>query len=318
MADASTDLLGELRSLRRGRGVHAPHLAAALGARLRAVCGVVDGDDPAAVRRKVIDRLDELSRMLPADLRVAAAAALGLRPETDHAFLSQRIQWLAEHLDREERTARRRVDSALIALAEAAARRGHPAAQACAPDGCYVEKLSSVVLLDRETPRAIERRRIVALRDGTDRITAAISLPRDPADRPGSHDLIAEVLYGGTLVAKNHRTESEFAFELRFPRPLAAGDRHEYAIDFRLPAGQRMRTHYVYTSPRRCDIFDLRVRFADRQPELAWSVPGVFNRALDDGQPCGELLSPDGAGEIRVLFRELTPGYCYGLQWRLP
>ncbi len=163
---------------------------------------------------------------------------------------------------------------------------------------------------------AIERRGIVAERDGIDRIAALITLPKDPTDRTGPHDLLMEVLYGATLVSKEHDTDSRFRFVLKLPTPLRAGERHEYGLLFRVPRNQLMRTHYVFTSPRRCDSFDLRIRFDPRRlPERIWRVEELFHRDVDDRRPSQDLLTVDPVGELHLRFSDLKPGFGYGAQW---
>lgn len=317
----SIDLLEELKTLRKGRGVYTPRIEAQVGPGLRAACGVTIGDEKATIRQKVIERLSEFASTLPGDLGLAATAALAVHPQARQAFLNQRIQWLAERLGRDERTARRRMDDGIAQLAEVMGRHatGSARPQAGPNEGWYVAEFSAALMLDRPAPVAIERRRIVAESDGIDQISFAISLPRDPTDRSVSRDLLGEVIYGGTLVAKEHASDSQFRFVLKLPLPLRVGDQHEYAMIFQVPPNQPMRTHYVHISPRRCDLFDLRIRFdAERLPEQLWRVSGLFHRALDDGQPSGEMLIPDDAGELHLQFHDLMPGFGYGVQWKNP
>ncbi|HSV67221.1 MAG TPA: hypothetical protein VLJ59_15090 [Mycobacteriales bacterium] len=325
MGAPSTDLLIELKVLRKGRGLYAPKIDAQVGPALRTLCGI-DGDDDAAVmRQKLVDRLSEFAQTLPPDLELAVTAALALHPDAHQLFLNERIRWLADRLGRDDRTARRRVDEGLDRLAEAAAAgRGRvsperPAGGGSMQEGWYVDECHALLRLDRPSPEAIERRVIVADRDGIDEIVAAITLPRHPAGRRGSHDLIVEVLYGATLVRKEHDTPSRFRFVLSLPTTLRAGERHEYMLVLRVPPDQPMRSHYVFTSPRRCDLFDLRIRFdPDRMPEDIWKVNGAFHRDIDDEEPVGDRLHPDSACEVHVQFRDLSPGFGYGAQWKNP
>lgn len=309
--------LVELKALRKGRGVFAPQLADHVGPVLRGVCGVGDRDDTATIRRKLIERLSELAAALPDDLGLAATVALAIHPEARQAFLNQRIQWLANHISRDGRTARRRVDDGIVQLAEVAADR-YASGQGPGPrsEHWYVSQLRAVVLLDRSSPWCIETRRIVAGQDNLDRLTLAVSLPRDPAADTGPHDLGVEVLYGGVLAPKRLTGASQFRFELRLPHALRSGESHEFALTLKVPDSQPMRSHYVHTSPRRCDSFELRIRFGPgHQQRQVWRVDGLFHRELDELTPAGELLRPDPAGDLYLDFANLAPGFAYGVQW---
>jgi hypothetical protein len=320
MAASATELLDELKALRKGRGVHTGKISEHVGPGLREICGITTADGEEAVRRKLTNRLGALIRTLPDDLALAVQAALGLHAEAQHPFLGDRVQWLADQLKRDRRTARRRLDDGLVRLAQAAAGPATPAPQQANQndDGWYVADFHALLRLDKPAPEAIERRAIVAERDGIDSIDALITLPRDPTDRSGGHDLLMEVLYGATLVRKEHNADSQFRFVLQLPRTLRVGERHEYAALFRVPDNQLMRSHYVHYSPRRCDLFDLRIRFhPDRRPEDIWRVNETFHRALD-GPPAGDRLTLDQVGELHLEFRGLRPGFGYGARWTEP
>jgi hypothetical protein len=116
--DENTRLCRELAQLRRGRGLDATDITMRVGPGLREVCDIGEHDTPVTVRRKLIQHIDGSSRFLPTDLRLAALAALGLHEEASGEFLDRRITWLAMRLDRDSRTARRRVDQAFVLLSQ--------------------------------------------------------------------------------------------------------------------------------------------------------------------------------------------------------
>src|SRR5437763_6082513 len=124
--ESSFPFVRELNELRRGRGLDAADLHQRIGPCLREACGITGADQPSAARLKLVLRLTELCGRLPADLRLAALAAFGLHEEAAGEFLDRRISWLASVLDRDPRTARRRIDLAL--------RRPHELLGAPAPD----------------------------------------------------------------------------------------------------------------------------------------------------------------------------------------
>ena len=82
-------------------------------------------------------------------------------------------------------------------------------------------------------------------------------------------------------------------------------------------AGQRMTPHYVHVPYRRCDEFELRIRFSEHaMPADARRINAAFHREIEDRQPDTEILRPDDAGEIHVRFTDLRVGFAYGAQWR--
>src|SRR5689334_6684299 len=116
----TTNLVRELKTLRKGRGVHAGRIVDKVGAGLAAACGITRADGPAAARQKLVTRLTELVEQLPEDLQLAARAAFGLIPDVRHPLYQERVGWVASMIDRDARTVRRRVDEAVDQLAELA------------------------------------------------------------------------------------------------------------------------------------------------------------------------------------------------------
>jgi hypothetical protein len=326
MEQQDTALLLELKTLRKGRGINTARLPEQIGPLLRELAAVEKHDATGIVRQKVTDALDRLAESLPADLALAARAALSLHPEAQQPFLAERVQWLADQLERDVRTARRRVDLGLTALAEralvpTAADTAVPAPRAPLSrepddDPWHIREFRAVLRLDQPTPEAIEQRVVVANEDGLDRLDALITIPRDREVRTGSHDLMMEVLYGATIISRERVTGSRFKYGLQLPRPLYAGEAHEYALLFRLPPNQPMRTHYVYTTHRRCDAFDLRIRFdPERLPDQVWRVNQGYLGDLDDETAPRDVVDVDRTGEVHLVFHRLRLGFGYGAQW---
>src|SRR5262249_33507520 len=121
MVVQSAEFATELKTLRKGRGIYVPQIGDRVGPALREVCGVVVGDTAGEMRRKVASRLEEMGARLPEDLQVAGLAALAIHAGARLPFYQDRIRWVARYLDRDERTARRRVDDGIGQLAEMAA-----------------------------------------------------------------------------------------------------------------------------------------------------------------------------------------------------
>lgn len=186
-----------------------------------------------------------------------------------------------------------------------------------AAEGWYVESLSALLRMDAEPIEAVEQRTIVATVDDLAEISTAISIPRDTGDVSATHGLDVELLHGGSLERREQPYESFFRNVIALPKPLHAGERHEYALRLRLPAGQPMAPHYVHVPLQRSDHFDLRVRFSlERLPEFVWKLDGVTTTVLYESHPASEQVTPDRFGEVHMTFRELRPGLSYGLRWQ--
>jgi hypothetical protein len=308
-------LAGELRALRKGRGVQSPTIADAVGPQLSVVCGIAMGDSPANIREKLAGRLGALAKKLPQDLRAVVVAALALTPETQGPFLQDRVQRLADQESRDARTIRRRVDEAINMLAQLAVRAATTPARTDG-DGWRVERLESLLRMDVESPVCFERRFIVAESSGVEEVRELMTLPRGAEPGSAEHDVGVEVQYGVELVRRERIRDTRFAFVLRLPRALSAGDSHDYGLVLRVPPGQPMRTHYVFFPKRPCESFALRVRFpAGAVPRNIWKVAEVFHRDLDDEQLSREELVADRVGEVCVDFDGLIAGHGYGVQW---
>jgi len=315
---AETTLTEELKRLRKGRGVHASNIGERAGPALRRLCGIRPDDGPAAIRDRLTTTLTELAARLPDDLRLALLVELGLHAVATAPKLGERLDWLAGQLARDARTARRRADLACERFTEAVGELpdAQPNGRPEEDDGWYVRRFTALVKLDGKAPEVTETRMVVATRDGIGELDTEFSLPRHPGDRRPNHDLGVSLLYGGRLVRRRRRSESHFSFSVELPAVLGTGQHHEYALQLRVPDGQPVRQHYVFIPHRRCDLFEMRLRFDPRRmPRRLWRVTESPLRVVDDGVPSGELLRPDAAGEVHEIFPGPRQGFAYGVQW---
>jgi hypothetical protein len=290
------DLVVELKALRKGRGLLASRIGERIGAGLRMVCDVREDDGPAVIRQKVARRLELLAGDLPADLRMAVLAAFAIAPDVRLPFYQDRVSWTASRLNRDPRTARRRIDAGIDHLAQLATVRPlappRPAASAATEAAWRTAELRVIVALDRPLPEVIELHRIVAGRPGL----ASVGVPV-----PGA----ADVLYGATRV---HRGT------VGLPGELVRGAEHEFALQYRLPDAAV--AHVVRTLDHPCDLFDLRVRFPD-PPRRIWPLRGVLDRDIAGPEHTGKPISPDAANELHLVFHGLTAGLAYGARWEV-
>jgi hypothetical protein len=101
------------------------------------------------------------------------------------------------------------------------------------------------------------------------------------------------------------------------PRPLRAGERHEYSIRLRIPPGQRMASHFLHVPFRRSDHFELRVRFdSQRPPGTVWLLRDAPTAMIYQREPEAQTMVPDRFGEVHASFRDMRPGLGYGVRWR--
>jgi hypothetical protein len=213
--------------------------------------------------------------------------------------------------------------------------------------GWYTERVRALVRLDGPTPELIEERRVVALADGVSELTLAMSLPQvsgnrtrpaSPADGDAGvgsggggadgaagepdhlgsgrrRDLGMDVVYGGRLTRRARRGDTYFALALRLPRPLRAGERHQFACRWLIPPGQPMVPRYALTPMSRCDSLVLRVRFPPGAAPEVRLLDGVPPRTVDDHHVELPALELDDVGEAVVAFSRLSIGLCYGVRW---
>ncbi|MGW4370794.1 hypothetical protein ACWEKT_34660 [Nocardia takedensis] len=314
---AHEEITRELTSLRRGRGLDAVDIPCHAVSRLAALAGIADTDAPLDVRRKLVLLLAEACAALPDDLRIAAEVALSLHPDAKREFLDQRIEWLATHLNRDPRTARRRVDQAFALLAERLSgqrsdqNRGNP----YAPEGWIIESMEAILRLDLDPPQLTEVRHIVSTVDDLDEIVILLSAPRfgrqDAPDRLG-----VDMVFGGEIIEERRESGGHLHLIVRLPRSLSLGERHTYSVQFTSYPRAVMKPYYVMNPYRRCDHFTIRARFpAASSPTAVWRFNGAPPHVVADLQPNADPLELDRLGEVRLEFHKLKQGLCYGLQW---
>jgi hypothetical protein len=307
-----TDVIDELKLLRRGYGIESPDLASRIGPALRALCGVEPSDDPATLRRKVGLVLSTLSGDLPADFGRLTRVALGL-DELVAGRYQQRVRFLADELDRVQRTAQRRIDDGLLRMAELALDNQHRAGQATP---WHTARLQAWVMLDLPGVEVLETRRIVAHQAGVREIDNSVTVT-PPPDWDGSLDpakLGVDIVRGGTLVAPRLLGPNRLGYGLRLPRPLRQGEATEFTLRMRVTCP--FAPHYVCTPTYPCDEFDLTVRFGlDRIPARVWLLDNVFPLELADEWPQRTSVEPDSCGEVRAEFTGLEQHRSYGLRW---
>ncbi|MFJ6671982.1 hypothetical protein ACIQMJ_12815 [Actinosynnema sp. NPDC091369] len=302
-------LAADLRRLRRGRGAQAARLGDEVGPALRALCGVRDTDSHAAVREKVRATLRGWSEGLPVDLRAVFVAALALDVDVAGKFLGDRERSLAVALHRDVRTVRRRVEEAIDLFAEnAAARLDPPAGEA---DHWHVERREALVRLDVPEPQCVERWVVLAEHDIGDRVRVPVTPPCGPSRAAAGLRVVP--LFGVEVAGEQRTPDGRLLLDLRLPRTLHAGQRHECGLVV-TAAGDGTRAHHLYRPERRCESFEVTVRFpAAHVPAAISPVRGTL---ATDRETAEEELVVDAVHEAHAAFADLRPGHVYGIRWR--
>jgi hypothetical protein len=311
-------LSAELKLLRKGLGIQAKTLPAVVGEQLREVCGVHEEDSPGTVRGKVVETLRRLIEKLPASHRETARIVLGFGTGPNERY-TQRLELLGTGADRNVRTMQRRADDVIYLIAEAAYGAPSPYGSALSQDGPWHTSALAVrlTLTGAAAAEVFETRRVVSHVAGLADVEHAVSLAR-PASTTGQPDLSGlgiDVVAGGEVHSVRMVSSSRVAFSLRPPRPLDAGDEHEFF--FRIRVDELPAPFYCCTPEFPCESFDLNVRFDRRQPPLrVWRIDGEFSKDAEDPLPARKPLFLDNAGEVHTGFRELRPARSYGVGWQ--
>jgi hypothetical protein len=309
----TVDALGEeLGRLRRGRGVMAEDLPDRVGPTLRRMAGIEFGSNAGDTRKRLIGLLEDLAAGLPEDLRTAFCAALALREDVQFRFLDQRMRWLANGLQRDVRTARRRADEAIRLVDDTV---DVPTRPPGGYEDWYLVRLRSLLLLDQAEPSAIEERTLVAARDDLTEIYIATSMPTPRGGRPQERSAQLKVLYGGSLIGATWPTATYFRYAIRLPQPLERGQSHEFGISITTPRDQPLNPRYGIQPLRRCDEFDLRIRFGAAKPPSVWHIAGLPRGMVDDFADPQALVHPDVTGDIHMWYQHLKLGLVYGARW---
>ena len=154
---AHAELVSDLKALRKGRGLYVNNVGDRVGHTLRDLCGVTEQDGPGEIRA-IGSRSG--SRSWPATCRticgMAVLAAFGMIPDARHPLYQERVDWIAQQIGRDPRTARRRIDDGIHQLAQLACTplrlRG-----ADRPTGWHTGVTRVILMLDGTVPEAIER-----------------------------------------------------------------------------------------------------------------------------------------------------------------
>jgi hypothetical protein len=287
------------------------------GPTLRALSGIDGSASENEARRRLVRYLSDLADQLPEDLRTALRVGLALHEDVQYRFLEDRMHWLATELDRDVRTARRRVDEA-IRSAETMRAISVPPADSYGHDGWYLERFRTLLYLDGAQPTAIEERKVVARHDALSEIIISGSIPCPAGADRARHQADLTILYGGSIARIERPSSTYYRYFVRLPQPLMRGQSHEVGVSVKIPVDQPINPRYAFQPLRPCDEFDLRIRFgAVNRLTGVWNMDGIPRGMADDFTAADARVHTDGAGEIHLNYRHLRVGLVYGARWEM-
>lgn len=307
--------------MRKGRGLAAPDLATRTGRELRAVFGLPETADSAQIRTRLTERLAELTARLPDDLSFAVSTALALSEDKRTQFYGERVDLVADHLQRDRRTATRHIDNGLRVLAELAIAdaTGATLDVRLPVTPWQTTELRTWVVLDREAPEIYELRRVTTTEKELRELRLEVSVPVPSDWKAGStvDDPEIVVLSGGTLRTRLNYSSTRVALDLELPEPLTRLREHEFFIRYRFSGVREMGPFYTCTPSFPCRSFDLHIRFNEKQlPPSIWKVDGLRMSEVEDAAAPREPTCADSAGEVNIRFQGLTPNLSYGVVWQ--
>jgi len=310
------DLAREIKNLQRGEGLAEPDLDGRVGPLLRTVCSVDAADDQETLRTRLSDLLIRHAVVLSKNERCAGLASLRLHPDAQFRFLKDRQAWAARQIDRDvARTVDRTAERAYRRIAEEIIREFTERQQPpnlYAPRGFYTAELIATVRLDLDPSEWWERRTIVALEQGLDRMPVALSVPAAPDGSFTEIDL--EVTDGGTLVDWTRVQPAHYQGAIQLRHRLARLEAYEYEVRRRIASGGAVQPYYIVSAHVRCDRLVVHVHLD--AGVRAWRVDGVPWPTLEDGTVRStQPLPPDDAGVVSAEFTHLHRGLAYGVVW---
>ncbi len=312
--DPVGDLVEGLLELRRGHGVLAEDAPKRVTDTVGRLCGVEDRDTDAVIRQKVLGRLAELTMALPDWVRPVVGAALALPPHSQERFLHQRMTWAAQQIDRDHpRTAHRRLEPGLRLLAEQLIIRSKSDTN---PDmAWHTVELDATLRMDVDPPVLCENRTIRSLVDSLDEIKAQLSLPPNTSGVPYP-PIAAAIVIGGEIVEPRMQTRTHAEFLIRLADPLAAGECHEYRIEFTGPPRTAFPPMYVMEPLRPCKRLSVRIKFPQGSaPTAIWRIAALTPRQVDEHYRNDQPIHLNNVGEATTTFTDLLPGLSYGILW---
>ncbi len=312
--NAVITLFEEFRFIRKGHGIHGVDRIGRAGPAIRRICGVTGDDSLLDTRKKIINRLDQLTRQLDDPHRRIARIAFGFDCEPGTRYLD-RLGASEQLFDRGLRSLQRRCDEALRLLAEATVAEDNSGWSATEDSPWQTKTLHAVVVLDDDGGADVtEVRKIVSNRDALAEIEHSVTVPPlCPGGRLLPASLGLRMDFGAEVVKVRTVTTGRVIVRLRMTRVLHLGETHEFGFRLNLPS---IAPFYFCTPIHRCDSFKLEVRLGASRPAGDIQViDGAMAHEATDPAAASELIAADRFGLVSREFHTLRPGFSYGLTW---
>lgn len=307
-------LVKDLKTLRKGLGVHDVDLPTNAGVTLRHVCGVAYDDPPLVVREKIHSTLDRVINELPKSRRLLGRDMFALDGADDNRY-SERLKAHGQSVDRDLRTMQRKADEVLRLIAERLVTEGRPVTRRVEPPW-HTKSLAVTLILTGREVEVIETRKIVSHVSDLAEIEHSLTVPPvDPnAEVTDLASLGIDRLGGGEVHTIRLVASNRVAFQLRPPQVLGVHQEHEFSFRLRVA---RINPFYVCTPTYTCDRFTLRVLFGrEHTPTRIWLIDGDFSMEAGDPRPVRTALTTDSNGEVTAEFEHLEPAKSYGIGWK--
>lgn len=298
-------LFEELASMHKGAGVWRPDLDDVLGRNITAALRL-DIRSP-NLRDELIGQLRHIAAELPGESGQIFLAAAGI---TDRAkFLQDRVARIAQGIQRDQRTARRRIASAeSLVASRLAARLEASDVNAIANQAWSVERLESETRLDLERPEVTAVREILVTRPLAE-LVESFSLVMTPDTEEGDLEILPVDDTAPTELTR--LSDSSWQYRVKLPAPLRPGDTFRYAIRLRFPSVSWLNPYVVMIPFRRCQRFVVRVCLPATVTRV-WRLNGVSPVAINDQLPASPIAPSQ---YIDAVFLDLIPGLAYGVRW---
>lgn len=272
---------------------------------LLAALGVPSDAGPQQAWRTVEARLKACATQLDSELRMAFIEGIGLRPGASHTS-TERLRVVAQRLDRVERTARRRVDKSVEAVAQHILNGSVPDDISSSAE---LLMLSSGMHADLrgKAPTVVLRRRILALAHAVEKFEDRINLPDL---EPG--ESIRVTALEGCGVTVEDLDASSFLITARFTRPVAYNEEHTFAFSVQMPRHEAMvpAVGLYPLSPTR----EVRasVTFGKRRPMSVERFEGAI--PVGTFPPVTRTFDP-AVRHHECVFPDPRIGLGYGIKW---
>lgn len=294
-------IASELARLQRNRGLQSAVLTPRVGPMVASLTGF-DGNRGAEGRDSLARTLVRLAHGLAPDLRLAFLHACAVRA-SDPPTLQERLELVAQRIDRSVKVARRRLDVANLRVAE------RLLDEVLDDRGWFLARLVTEADFTAEHPVHLAQRTLVVTAPILRRVTEMISLPGQESEPDFT-------VTGSASLSDVRRAGSEaWEFSLTLDAVYECGDTVTYDTAVRLPSRMVGEPFSVMAPRRPCFSFETTVHLGDLA-DRAWILDGVTPPSALSEDPGGRRVDLTASTSPSAAFRDLTPGLVYGVKWR--